>query len=437
MQDKHLVDIDFDEILACGIGYECNDDYEAAFSLEGDRAKVRGVIMDFPLTFSRPKGHADKRLWDVVFNNPHLVDKKDVAIEFIEWMIDNCIYCAWALEVGEEGTPHLQCMIETRTQLNLAALNRRHYGCLTARTLISPDSDSLRNYILYRKKNKYKKGTLLGGPWEHGTYTRYIGAKGDKFCDVYRMVKENKNDEEILDQHTGLLGRYPHVAENYRTTLNAKDRDWPTALFVFCGQPGAGKTRTATLILEYAYHDFYSKPPGPSFDGYYGQQGVLWDEYDNDLPPQTLLAITDRYKCRVRKLYGQPKWSPELMFMTSNATWWQQGMWTPQLFLAIQRRVCNFMYFDNHWITLWAREVFQGLLPRGAQQLNPKPNIWSAFCACWDEIRQSIREVGWYWERDWSCDCDWMRVSYRDKPWVCPDPRYLVNKRTGLHFYWP
>lgn len=88
---------------------------------------------------------------------------------------------------------------------------------------------------------------------------------------------------------------------------------------VLYGSTGTGKTRYVHQQAHLFYEDDIWIYPGQGwFDGYQGQQVVVFDDFYGDMPFGTLLKVLDRYKLDVPVKGGFTNWNPTRIYITSN-----------------------------------------------------------------------------------------------------------------------
>lgn len=111
-----------------------------------------------------------------------------------------------------------------------------------------------------------------------------------------------------------ILAKYPSFVETYSRLL-ANPREWKTHVSVYIGKTGTGKTRKAHSLIPRVW----TKPPGPWYDGYSGQENVLIDDFDGrDIPFRFLLQLLDRYPLLVPVKGSFANWKPRRIVITSN-----------------------------------------------------------------------------------------------------------------------
>jgi len=128
----------------------------------------------------------------------------------------------------------------------------------------------------------------------------------------------------LMDEHTDCYMRYSKMIPVIRGVVNAKRQERRTAegvtVKILIGVTGSGKTRA---IFD-AYPDVYNVPlpsdssKQPWFDGYNGQEVVLFDDFYGQIGYACMLQLCDRYKMTVQIKGGMVPWVPLKIFITSN-----------------------------------------------------------------------------------------------------------------------
>lgn len=89
---------------------------------------------------------------------------------------------------------------------------------------------------------------------------------------------------------------------------------------VFWGATGTGKTRKAYEIMGYDELHTWRWVPGSGttfYDGYCGQDNVIFDEFRGQIPLGQILTLLDVYPTRVQIKGGSVHWSPKKIILTS------------------------------------------------------------------------------------------------------------------------
>ena len=84
-----------------------------------------------------------------------------------------------------------------------------------------------------------------------------------------------------------------------------------------CGEAGIGKSRIARQIQEqsrsHAWSCYCKSGSTKWFDGYSGDELVIWDEFDKEFPFTLLLQVLDRYELKMETKGGYVNFNPKLI----------------------------------------------------------------------------------------------------------------------------
>lgn len=139
-----------------------------------------------------------------------------------------------------------------------------------------------------------------------------------------------------------------------------KQRDFKTSVFIYTGEPGAGKSKRARSEAE-AFGTIYYKSRGRWWDGYTGEDSVIIDDYYGWLKYDELLKLFDRYPYRVETKGGSEIFNSRRIYVTSNVSYesWYKGEWYKEMQKeAIRRRITkHIMFIDMLTVTLIDNEI--------------------------------------------------------------------------------
>lgn len=211
-----------------------------------------------------------------------------------------CVYGIVGREVGESGTPHLQCYVQLRSRQSLAAL-KRVFGNRIHAEIARGSGKRNREYC--SKEGEY---------WESGVLSQQ-GQRTD-LAGVVEMFREGKKWEEILESNPAELARYPRFFERCALQFGVK-RNWECEVYVYWGNTGVGKSRRAFEETQ----NPYVHSGGQWFDGYAGEEEVIFDDFGgSEFKLTYLLKLLDRYPMRVPVKGGFVSWCPKKIYITSN-----------------------------------------------------------------------------------------------------------------------
>lgn len=213
-------------------------------------------------------------------------------------------YLCFGREVGESGTPHLQCYVSFKKRRSLSYArdlfsDRAHYEVAKG----SP----VQNREYCKKENSFEEfGKVPGG---QGTRTELIAA--------LEAVKGGASKRILIDDHPIAYSRSWRVLEQ-AMLIYAPGRNWMPEVYVFWGETRTGKTRKAyEECIAKAMP--YMHPGGSWFDGYDAQEDAIFDDFGgSEFKLTYLLKLLDRYPMRVPVKGGFVNWVPRRIYITSN-----------------------------------------------------------------------------------------------------------------------
>jgi len=179
-----------------------------------------------------------------------------------------------------------------------------------------------------------KKDSQVDGPWFFGQMKK-PGSRND-LDEVKVMIDEGASEEAVADAYFGQWCRYRKSFKAYKR-MKYTPGDTPKEVSVFWGDAGTGKTRR---VYDKEGYEVFSKPDGQWFDGYDGQEAVLFDDFTGDLPLGQFLQLLDRYPMKVPVKGDFVQWIPKRLYITSNLSpeeWYPKATATQHK--AIRRRI--------------------------------------------------------------------------------------------------
>ena len=211
-------------------------------------------------------------------------------------------YFVFAKEVGENGTAHLQCHVSFSSRRSFKYVkdlfgDRVHCEICKG----SPQQSSE-----YCKKD--------GSFQEFGSVPVGSGRRSD-LESLVTCIKAGATKRMLIDEHAGAYARAFKFA-NEALMRFSKARDWMPRTYVYFGETGIGKTKKA---FEEAEGVPYMHSGGQWFDGYDGEEDVIFDDFGgSEFKLTYLLKLLDRYPMRVPVKGGFVNWIPRRIWITSN-----------------------------------------------------------------------------------------------------------------------
>ena len=284
------------------------------------------------------------RNWVFTINNPTDIDAADpIALP------EGARYIVYQLERGEErNTPHYQGYIEYYNPVSLSRVVR---GLGDGGAHVEPRRGTqadARNYAM-------KEDTRCEGPWEHGDFVPDSQGHRTDLEEVAKELKRGDSLLDILENHPAAFLRYSRGIMQahglYEDARDFRDKPVPTVIWIW-GPTGVGKTRYATNWLG---ADYFSPRFALTrfYDGYNGEQGILWDDVAikvferwNSEPYKRILRILDRYRSSVDRKGRHPKYIRSHRFAITSS-------WNPNTTIddQLKRRITHIINWqeDQSW----------------------------------------------------------------------------------------
>jgi len=254
--------------------------------------------------------------WCFTINNPTLADEFDRQ-EFV--------YLIVAKEVGESGTPHLQCFGVTKRRLYLTGFKK-----ICPRAHVEKCWGTNAQASNYCKKGQQShaewKAQGIQGPnyglnadyFEHGEMPGEIGEAGGeatkrKYEEAWELAKQGKYedvDAEIRIKYYPALKKIRQ--DNYK---RPPDLDDVTGVWLY-GKPGCGKSYKA----RHDYPLYFDKPCNKWWDSYQQEEHVIIDDFDmkHECLGHYLKRWGDRYAFPAEVKGTTIQIRPKVICVTSN-----------------------------------------------------------------------------------------------------------------------
>ncbi len=237
------------------------------------------------------------RKWLLTFNNPEKYGYDHDNIRAALSTIKNLEYWCMCDEIGEKGTYHTHLFLYRSTSMRFCRLKSvfptAHIDYCRGST------QENRDYV--RKEGKYKgtdkEETNLPDTFEEfGECPQEQQGKRNDLEALYGMIKDGLSDYDILESHPAYMLQMNKI-ERCRQVIREeefKNKFRDLTVEYWFGDTGLGKTRT--VMERYGYENVYRvtdyKYP---FDGYKGQDVLVFEEFYNSIRIQEMLTYLDGY----------------------------------------------------------------------------------------------------------------------------------------------
>jgi hypothetical protein len=305
------------------------------------------------------------RKYQLTINNP--VDRgfKHDAIKNILNMYSGVDYWCLCDEIGNEGTPHTHVYTVFANAVMFTTLQKKFYGAH-----IEPANGSNqqnRDYIRKEGKwlaNEKHETNLIDTFDESGQLPPDREASQKETAAIYEMIKNGASNFEILEAYPNAMNKLDKI-DRARQTIRAehhrKQRRELDVTYIW-GDTGVGKTRS--VMDKYGDENIYRVTNyDHPFDGYDGEDVILFDEFRSSIPFSDMLNYVDIYSARLSCRYNDKQALYTKVFIISNIPLEQQypniQREQPKSWAAFLRRIktnSHMLPHDNKGLTAWIED---------------------------------------------------------------------------------
>lgn len=220
------------------------------------------------------------------------------------------------------GREHIQGYAELVSQLEFSTLK----GIMPEGAHIEAARGSSRDNIRYCSKSD----TRISGPFVYGEAAPGQGDRTDLHVCVELLGKSASLEECVSDVgfrscYVKYSTGFERLARLLRKPIQTPQPPEEKEVIVLWGKTGTGKSHTAysDLLSRFDQQEPYSlcDLSGAWFDGYAGQRGAILDDFrgkGSGMRVEQFLRITDKWPLAVPVKGGFVRWTPQVIYITSN-----------------------------------------------------------------------------------------------------------------------
>lgn len=247
------------------------------------------------------------RKWLVTINNPVEKGMEHNAIKAQLQLFKNCVYWCMSDEIGKDGgTYHTHIFICCSGAVRFSTLKKRFNGAHF--DVCKGTAIDNKNYVFKEGKwsNTEKEDTRVDGTQEEwGDCPVERQGQRNDISDLYAMIKEGLTNYEIIESNPQYMLNLDKIERARQTVLEERFKnEWRdlTVTYIY-GTTGAGKTRS--VMDKYGYSNVfrvtdYEHP----FDGYKGQDVIVFEEFRSSLRIDDMLKYLDGYPVEIPCRYA-------------------------------------------------------------------------------------------------------------------------------------
>lgn len=172
--------------------------------------------------------------------------------------------------------------------------------------------DNLKGAIAYCEKADTREPGSV--PVELGT--RPAQGKRTELPEFTELVRGGANKRQLIDSHPSVIARYRHFYDDVRALYPPSRGELRTCLLV--GPTGTGKSHYAREMCGDAPYYVVPKSKNTWFDGYDGEEFIIFDDFKGHVALDKLLEMLDPWSVRM-EVKGSFVWlSGKNLIFTSN-----------------------------------------------------------------------------------------------------------------------
>lgn len=285
------------------------------------------------------------RKFQLTINNPadHGYTHERIRTTLSEF--SGALYWCMCDEVGEQGTPHTHVYVVFKSSTMFDTLHGKFYGAHIEQA--NGSNKENRDYV--RKEGKWlddaKHETNLADTFEEWGELPPDRTKQESQSErIVQMIRDGKSNVEILDECPTAFSKLSHIEQTRQTLLAEVNKDkWRDLTVTYLwGDSGAGKT--CSVMEQYGYSNIYRITDyAHPFDGYKGQDVVVFEEFRSNLLVGDMLNYLDGYPVELPCRYANKVACYTKVYIISNIPLEQQypnvQTDSPETWAAFRRRI--------------------------------------------------------------------------------------------------
>lgn len=263
------------------------------------------------------------RKWMLTINNP-----KDCGLDHDGMTALLSLFCpdyfCLADEIATTGTFHTHIFIYAKSPIRFTTLKNRFPTAHIEKAFGSAKDN--RDYI--RKEGKWlddakAETSVEGSFYEFGTVPSEVEERDPKMYRLLQNVKDGLSTTEIIDEVPSFafkskdidILREAYLAEKYRIQNRVL-----TVTYLF-GVSGTGKT--SGIFKKHPASEIcritdYNGKNGIRFDSYHGQDVLVFEEFNSQIPIEAMLNYLDIYPLMLPARYNDRTACYTKVYITSN-----------------------------------------------------------------------------------------------------------------------
>lgn len=299
-------------------------------------------------------GDIQSRKWQLTINNPVEKGFTHESLQETLSTIKSCVYYCISDEVGgETETLHTHVFIACSSSVRFTTLQNKfkgaHFEC--AKGTCSQNRDYV--FKIGKWLNDAKGETnLRDSHFELGEMPVERQGKRNDLEDLYDMIKQGMSNYDIIEECPQYMMNLDKIERCRQVVREEKYKAiWRSLNVTYIyGQTGTGKTRG--VMEQYGYENIYRVTDYEHpFDGYKGQDIIVFEEFRSSLKLQDMLNYLDGYPLELPCRYANKIACYTKVYIISNIALTEQYPDLQRQYLetwkAFLRRINNVHIYVN------------------------------------------------------------------------------------------
>lgn len=260
------------------------------------------------------------RKFQLTINNPLEHGMSHEAMKEQLATLSSIIYWCMCDEIGEQGTPHTHIYIASKNPVMFTTLKKR----FPSAHIEAARGSHQENLDYIQKQGKWaddekSETNLLDTFEEWGELPSDRQQRADNDAVILEMIKDGKTNIEIIDAFPSVMYKLEKLERMRQEYLKNENRNEFRILHVIYiwGKSRVGKTRS--VMEKYGYENVYRVTNyNHPFDGYNGEEVILFDEFRSSLPLADMLKYLDGYPVYLPARYSDKIALFTIVYIISN-----------------------------------------------------------------------------------------------------------------------
>lgn len=309
------------------------------------------------------------RYWCIEINNPveHGFTREKI-LDILQNGAKINYFCI-SDEVGKEGTPHCHIFACWNSAMRFQSLKNKFPTAHLDPKSNKSTFEECRNYVFKEGKwegTEKEETNIKESHYEFGELPENNQGKRTDLEDLYDMIKEGKSNFQIFEENPNFITMIDKI-DRIRTTIQEESirTKWRDVSVTYIwGQTGTGKTRY--VMEKYGYDKVYRVTDYQHpFDGYQGEDVILFEEFRSSLRVEDMLKYLDGYPVQLSCRYANKQALFTKVYICTNIDLRDQypniQENEEETWNAFLRRVHTVMRMDKEFTLTASREQYMNM----------------------------------------------------------------------------